>query len=120
MTLTPEIAALYERPARQPFRIDADHAHQLSAMSPAERTMALQDAYNAHLIEQARIQAGALTAGSWSPFAKAIARSWDQRGAEYMAAAEAEYERALAAAQVTTLAAALAWRSVAADQAEAA
>lgn len=78
------------------FRITPDSAQQIAAMRPADRAIALQDAYNAHLIEQARIACGALVAGSWSWFAKGIARSWNRRGGEYLAAAEAELARALA------------------------
>lgn len=76
-----------------PFRLTSDRAAELAAMSPGNRDLALQDAYNLYLVERDRLESGALI---WRRCASVlIARRWDAEGERFMAEARAEYERAL-------------------------
>jgi len=76
------------------FRLTTERAVELAAMSPGNRDLALQDAFNLYLIERDRLEAGALI---WRRCASTlIARRWDAEGAAFMAEARAEFERALA------------------------
>lgn len=77
------------------FQLTHERAVELSSLSPVARYVELQTAYGDFLLERRRIETGALI------YSKAagmhVARQWDKRGAEFMAAAQAEYERALRA-----------------------
>ena len=89
-------AAWPQSPANHvgPFRLNTERAVELAAMSPGNRDLALQDAFNLYLIERDRLEAGALI---WRRCASTlIARRWDTEGAAFMAEARAEFERALA------------------------
>lgn len=76
-----------------PFRLSADRAIELAAMTPGNRDLALQDAFNMYLVERDRLEAGAAI---WRRCASTIiARRWDAEGAAFMAEARAAYALAL-------------------------
>lgn len=76
-----------------PFRLTHERALDLAAMHPVSRNIALQDAYTLYLCEQARLRHGALIRSKADGYA--VARRWDAEGAQFMAEAQAEFDRAL-------------------------
>jgi hypothetical protein len=93
--LKKRIEALYPPREFPEFHLTSERAIELSSLSPVARYVELQDAYNAYLLERRRIEAGALVVTYQT--GRHVARQWDKRGSEFMAAAQAEYERALRA-----------------------